>query len=228
MNTIPKNFKIVLRHKWWLSGLSVLCVLLLFGPTVYAKISTSAIRYNANTTPFKDIPYRPVALVFGAGLYDGNKPTLYLRNRVKTAVDLFMAGRVDHLVMTGDNGRTNYDEPTAMKKYAVSLGMHERDITLDYAGFDTYDSCYRAKAIFQLKSVLVVTQGYHLPRAVMTCTQLGLNAIGVAAENTHAHDWKVNYILREWIATGKALFQLIIHSKPTVLGPQVPIDHTRQ
>lgn len=210
------------KYKWWLLGAAVVCALLLWGPSVYAKLSTSSRRYSLTHTAVQNIPKRHVAIVFGAGLYDGDKPTSYLRERVETAVQLYKAKRVDKLLMTGDNSVVTHNEPAAMLKLAEKLGVPKGDVVLDYAGRDTYDSCYRARHIFNVTSGTVVTQGYHLPRALMTCRGLGIDAIGVAAEH-ESRDYTVSYIMREWLSTDKAVVQLMTKPKPPILGPPLPI-----
>jgi vancomycin permeability regulator SanA len=216
-------FNKIKKYKWWLLGLVAAGALLLWGPTVYAKLSTSSRRYDLSVTPASQVPHRHVALVFGAGLYDHDKPTSYLRERVQTAVDLYKAKRVDKLLMTGDNSTASYNEPAAMRKLALKLGVPEKDIVLDYAGRNTYDSCYRARNIFKVTQATVVTQGYHLPRALMACRGLGIDAIGVAAEH-QSRDFTLSYIVREWLSTDKITFQLITKPKPTILGQPLPIN----
>lgn len=212
------------KYRWWLlAAAAVAFVLVLWGPTVYAKLSTSSRRYSLRHTSVSKVPHRHVAIVFGAGLYDGDKPTSYLRERVQTAVDLYKGKRVDKLLMTGDNSTVSYNEPAAMRKLAEKLGVPKGDIVLDYAGRDTYDSCYRARHIFDVTSGTVVTQGYHLPRALMTCRGLGIDAIGVAAEH-QSRDFTISYIMREWLSTGKAVFQLVTKPKPPILGKPLPIS----
>lgn len=211
------------RYKWWLLILVASGALLLWGPTVYAKLSTSSRRYDLSVTPAAKVPHRHVALVFGAGLYDHDKPTSYLRERVQTAVDLYKARRVDKLLMTGDNSTVSYNEPAAMRKLALKLGVPEKDIVLDYAGRNTYDSCYRAHAVFRVSQATVVTQGYHLPRALMACRGLGIDAIGVAAEHK-SRDFTFSYIVREWLSTDKITYQLITKPQPTILGRPLPIN----
>lgn len=210
------------KYRWWLLALAVIFVVALWGPTVYAKLSTSSRRYSLRHTSVHSIPEHRVAIVFGAGLYDGDKPTSYLRERVQTAVDLYRAKRVGKLLMTGDNRFVSYNEPEAMRKLAEKLGVPKGDIVLDYGGRSTYDSCYRARHIFQVTSATVVTQGYHLPRALMTCRGLGIDAIGVSA--LHAgRDFTASYIMREWLSTGKAVAELSFKPQPAVMGPPLPI-----
>lgn len=210
------------KYRWWLLALAALFAIVLWGPTVYAKLSTSSRRYSLRHTPAGQVPHRHVAIVFGAGLYDGDKPTSYLRERVQTAVDLYKAKRVDKLLMTGDNSIPSYNEPAAMLKLAEKLGVPKRDVVLDYAGRDTYDSCYRARHIFMVTSATLVTQGYHLPRALMTCRGLGMDAVGVAAEH-QGRDFTLSYIMREWLSTGKAIGDLAIKPTPPIMGPPLPI-----
>lgn len=211
------------RKRNWLLSAGLLLAVLLWGPTIYANLSTRSLRYELDRTPVAVVPQRKVAIVFGAGLYHQAKPTPYLQWRVETAVRLYKAQRVKKLLMTGDNSRKAYDEPSAMAKLAESLGVPKKDIILDYAGLDTYDSCYRAHAIFRVNEAILVTQGYHLPRAVMACNALGIRAIGVNAEHHKGRSWKVMYIIREWLSTDKMITQLIFKPHPTFLGKTEPI-----
>jgi vancomycin permeability regulator SanA len=220
---IRKTKTHIKKYKWWLLGAAVLFALLLWGPTVYANLSTSSRRYSLAGTKTSQVPHRHVAIVFGAGLYNHGKPTSYLRERVETAVQLYKANRVDKLLMTGDNTRIGYNEPQAMKTLAMQLGVPGKDIVLDYGGRSTYDSCHRARVIFKVMSGTVVTQGYHLPRAVMTCRGLGIDAIGVAA-NHQGRDFTVSYIMREWLSTDKAVYDLMTKPNSAVRGPALPID----
>lgn len=206
-----------------LIGLIIIGAALLWGPSIYANLSTRSQRYDLHETSLNDIPKHRVGIVFGAGIdRETGAPTPYLQWRVETAVKLYKAGRIQKLLMSGDNSRKGYDEPTAMKKLAVKEGVKASDITLDYAGFNTYDSCYRAHFVFGLNDATLITQGYHLPRAVFACSGLGVQATGVDAVN-HGRDWAFNYTVREWISTDKITWQLIFRPTPTALGPKVPI-----
>jgi vancomycin permeability regulator SanA len=128
-------------------------------------------------------PEAQVALVFGAGLRRDGSPTAILRDRVQSAVELYRSGKVSKLLMSGDNRFIEYNEPGAMREYALSLGVPDKDIVLDFAGRRTYDSCYRAKYIFGIRSAILVTQPFHLPRALYTCHSMGIEVTGFAAEN---------------------------------------------
>lgn len=166
------------------------------------------------------VPARPVAIVFGAGLDPNGAPSPMLAARIQQAAALYQHGTIQKLLFTGDNSSTNYDEVTAMQRYAESLGVPADVITLDYAGFSTYDSCYRAKAIFGVASAVVVTQDFHLPRAVFTCRALGLDVVGIEAPDQHAYPSKITtyYRLREVLATSKAIWHVMWRPEPTFLG----------
>jgi len=190
-------------------------------PMAYTFVSTRGQRYDLNGALVSRVPYHEVAIVFGAGIQKDGTPTPYLRYRIETAAKLYKAKRVSKLLMSADNSAQSYNEPIAMKNYAQKLGVTASSIVLDYAGFNTYDSCYRAHAIFGLKEATLVSQGYHLPRAMTTCKGLGVQNVGVIAEHP-ARDYTVNYILREFLSTDKMMFQLIFKPHPTALGkPQI-------
>lgn len=169
------------------------------------------------------IPGRRVALVLGAGLNPNGLPSDALADRVKTAVALYQAGKVEKLLMSGDNGRVEYDEVTAMKKLAVALGVPEADVVLDYAGFRTYDSCYRASAIFSLSEAIIVTQRFHLPRALYTCNAFGVASVGMVAD-------KQSYVRQGWWSVREIAAQIVAfwqvkvwRMKPRYLGEKVPL-----
>jgi SanA protein len=176
-----------------------------------------------------DVPVRRVAIVFGAGLQRDGSPTPILRDRVDTAAQLYFSGKVDKLLMSGDNRFAYYNEPEAMRQYALTLGVPDQAIVLDYAGRRTYDTCYRAKAIFGLEDVILVTQAFHLPRALYLCNHLGLNGVGVASDNRYYR--KVSraiWNLRELPATLTALWQVHVTHPLPVLGEFEPIFPSSQ
>ena len=163
-----------------------------------------------------DAPSRPVAIVFGAA---GD----VLEDRVSTGVTLYKAGKVQKLLMTGDNSRNNYNEPAAMKQQALAEGVPASDIVCDYAGFRTYDSLYRARDIFGVHSALLVTQRYHLPRALFIARCLGMNVVGVdAAKRTYAGQW--GFDVREVAAVEVAWIQSkLTRPHPKYLGKPEPL-----
>jgi SanA protein len=169
-------------------------------------------------------PTERVAIVFGAGLTRDGYPTAVLRDRVQTAAQLYFAGKVEKLLMSGDNRFKDYNEPQAMRQYALGLGVPEKAIVLDYAGRRTYDTCYRAKAIFGVNSALLVTQGFHMSRALFLCNALGLQAVGVEAKNvTYRKLSLAIWNVREQLATVGAFVDVYVSKPLPVLGNPEPI-----
>ena len=170
------------------------------------------------------IPSNTVAIVFGAGLTRDGSVTLVLRDRVDAAAELYFAGKVQKLLMSGDNRYIDYNEPAAMYEYAVSIGIPPEDIVLDYAGRRTYDTCYRANAIFGLDSAILVTQRFHLPRALFLCSQLGVDAEGYSANvSYYLKRSRLYWNIRELPATFMALVDAWITHPLPVLGDPEPI-----
>lgn len=174
--------------------------------------------------PPEEVPGRPVAIVFGAGLWRDGSPTPVLRDRVATAVELYFAGKVYKLLMSGDNTTTDYNEPGAMREYALQLGMPDEAIVLDYAGRRTFDTCYRAKAIFGVQKAILVTQDFHLPRALYICDALYLDAVGVSADiQPYRRSSMLIWNIRELFATLTALIDVHLTHPLPVLGKFEPI-----
>ncbi|MBN1230828.1 MAG: YdcF family protein [Anaerolineales bacterium] len=171
-----------------------------------------------------EIKDQDLAIVFGAGLERNGKPTDVLKDRIETAVALYQQGKVIKLLMSGDNRFVHYDEPTAMKDYAMELGVPEDDIVLDFAGRRTYDTCYRAKHIFGVDKAILVTQDYHLPRALFTCKGVGIDSVGVDADQRYyLKRSRAIWYSREVVAAFKAWLDVsFIHPLP-VLGDPEPI-----
>ncbi|HPF79390.1 SanA/YdcF family protein [Nostocoides australiense] len=167
-----------------------------------------------------DVPAKPVALVLGAGLTPAGEPTPYLAFRLDLAKQLYDARKVEVLLVSGDNRTHAYDEPTAMMDYLVAQGVPATRIVRDFAGRDTYDSCARATRIFGVTEAIVVTQEYHLPRAVATCRAVGVDAVGVG--DTRGQQYGATWSqgrLRERAAVVKASWDISIRRDP-VLGAQ--------
>ena len=197
--------------------LLLIIIILVGAPRVIMVQQAAKQTYSA-----EDVSPAPVAIVFGAGLTSSGGPTTVLKDRVETAVLLYQSGKVEKVLMSGDNRFINYNEPGAMKAYALELGMPEEDIVLDYAGRRTYDTCYRARDIFQLDTVILVTQNFHLSRALYTCKTLGLKSVGVSADlRTYRAEGYWN--IREIPACMMAFFQVHITKPEPVLGDQEPI-----
>lgn len=169
-----------------------------------------------------EAPVKRAAIVFGAGVGRDGKPSPVLRDRVATAAQLYFSGKVEKLLMSGDNRRLDYNEPAAMSAYAISLGVPEEAIVLDFAGRRTYDTCYRARQIFGLEDVILVTQAFHQPRALYTCNRLGVKAVGVPADlGSYQAEWI--WRIRELPATMQALLDVHITHPLPVLGDPEPI-----
>ena len=167
------------------------------------------------------VPSESVAVVFGALVTPAGQLSPILKDRVDGGIALYKAGKVSHLLMTGDNSTVHYNEVAAMQTYALSQGVPQSAITLDYAGFDTHDSCYRAQAIFGVTKAILVTQKYHMPRAMYLCRSLGIHATGYALDDFNKYpDLRVSYTAREYVADIKAWWQIFTHAKPKFLGPQ--------
>ena len=169
----------------------------------------------------------PVAIIFGAWVDPNGNPSAILQDRVKAGVNLYKTGKVRVLLLTGDNHVTSYNEPEAMRRYAQTLGVPDSALVLDYAGFRTYDSCYRARAVFQVERAILVRQAFHLDRALLTCNNLGIDSVGVAADAVRPEGYnRFNLLtsqLREFPSTAFALIDLFTGRKPTCLGDPLPI-----
>ncbi|MHA6758838.1 SanA/YdcF family protein [Streptacidiphilus sp. PAMC 29251] len=164
-------------------------------------------------------PDAPVVVVFGAGLMDG-KPSPYLANRLNAGLALYRAGKVRALLVTGDNGHVGYDEPDAMRTYLMGHGVPADRIVRDYAGFDTWDSCARAHRIFGVNRAILVSQGFHIRRAIALCRAAGIDSYGIGVDEAHDATWYYGGV-RELPAAGEAALQVLFNPDPHLLGPKV-------
>ncbi len=170
-------------------------------------------------------PAERAAIVYGARVYPSGRLSGMLRDRVDTAVALYEAGKVDKLLVSGDNSTAEYDEPSAMMAHAIARGVPAEDIQPDFGGRRTYDTCYRAKHVFQLDSAILVTQEFHLPRALFTCEALGIDAVGVIADRRPYDPRSVAWSeSREVPALVVALLDVIRQAPAPVLGEPIPLD----
>lgn len=173
---------------------------------------------------YEDIQAMPVVMVPGAGLLRDGTPSSPLRDRLDAAAQLYRDSKVQKILLTGDNRFVNYNEPGAMRNYLIQAGIPEEDLVLDYAGRRTYDSCYRAKAIFGLDEIIIVTQPYHLPRAVFLCDKLGLETQGLPIEQSeYIRSRFLFWNFREIFATLAAYWDIYISKPLPVLGEPEPI-----
>lgn len=195
-------------------------LLLLFGLNRHVKKSTAERIVEGNEITDTDID---CILVLGCQVKEDGRPSHMLRDRLMRGVELYELGVSEKLLMSGDHGQTEYNEVQTMKEYAMDAGIDSEDIFMDHAGFSTYESIYRAKEIFGVKKMIIVTQEYHLYRALYIAKALGVEAYGVAS------DYNVYYgqlmrDCREVLARVKDLGTSILKPEPTYLGEAIPIQ----
>jgi SanA protein len=216
VSMLKKILQTIMKLTWYLALAGI-------GLVTIARLVTGLVGW-ARTYTEQDVPQKPVVIVFGAGLTRSGGPSAILRDRVRAAADLYFAGKVEKLLMSGDNSTEFYNEPAAMRDYALGLGIPDEAIVLDYAGRRTYDTCYRARDIFGVEQAILVTQDFHLPRALYLCNAMGIDAVGVEADNfNYRRSSLVFWNLRELAATVTALIDVHITRPVPVLGDPEPI-----
>jgi len=197
--------------------LSALGVYVLLLPLGWMYVGSARHRVSA-----AGAPAMAVGLVFGAGAPEG-KPSPMLVGRLSLAADLYRRGKVQVLLVSGDNSRSHYNEPQVMRDYLVGAGVPRDRIVLDYAGFDTWDSCVRAKKIFGIDRAILITQRFHLPRALTLCRSAGIDAWGVGDDSRpYAPIATAASYVRELPAGLKAAFDLVVRPDPHFLGRREP------
>jgi SanA protein len=213
-------FKKIIKFLWRFTLILGLFVFSgLFFPKLIVLLFAAPRTFTAET-----VPAARVAIVFGAGLLRDGSAGPVLRDRVETAVQLYRLGKVNKLLMSGDNRFVEYNEPEAMRQYALDLGVPDEDIVLDYAGRRTYDTCYRADAIFQVDSAILVTQSFHLPRALFLCNWFGVESTGVEANNSYFRKIsRLYWHTRELFATAQSVWDVYVTKPLPVLGDPEPI-----
>lgn len=202
--------------------IAVLCLCLLGGVAVVG-INAYMISYvNEYILTEEDLKNEnfDCIMVLGAGLWDG-EPSPMLQERLDFGLKAYETGCTDKLLMSGDHGREEYDEVNKMKDVAIENGVLADNIFMDHAGFSTYESMYRARDIFQVEKMVIVTQKYHLYRAVYDARKLGIDAYGFAAEKL---EYPIHNDVREALARVKDFFYCIIEPEPTYLGEEIPIS----
>jgi vancomycin permeability regulator SanA len=202
--------------------LLVLLSCLLLTPITWAYVASGG-RVTSWQQPGAEVPSRPVALVLGAGVV-GEHPSPFLARRLDIAAELYARGSVRAILVSGDNSRRTYDESTAMRSYLTGKGVPEIKVVADYAGFDTWDSCLRARKVFGVEQALVITQRFHVSRAVALCRSAGLDAHGVGDDSLAAFPGKTLVSsVREFVASGKAFWDAVVwRPDPHFLGPREP------
>ena len=218
--TRPQLRRWVRRGVIGLVGLGLAALAVVGGSVGFVRATASGHLFTAS-----NVPPAPVALVLGASVSPDGTPSPFLAGRLDLARDLFEAGKVRVILVSGDNLAPEYNEPDAMRRYLIEAGVPSDKVVADYAGFDTYDSCVRAKRIFNVTDLVIVTQDYHLPRAVATCRRLGVNASGVGDETARQYTaaWRRGYV-RDQIACVKTVIDLVSGRTPILGAKETSVD----
>lgn len=188
--------------------------------SVYMVKATEKSVFTADT--FKNDEKADCILILGAGVKD-DKPKPMLRDRLLTGIELYKSGAAEKIIMSGDHGRADYDEVNVMRAFALEQGVRAEDIFLDHAGFSTYDSVYRAKNIFGAENIIIVSQKYHLYRALYISEKLDVKAAGVSA-NLNSYGGQLKRDIREIIARDKDFFKCIVKPGAEIMGDKIPLD----
>lgn len=216
-----KTRKNVKKYLLWLFILALLMAAIPIGINDWVLQSTaSRIITTEKAAQLQDVE---CIVVLGCAVRPDGTPSAMLAERLDRGIELYENGAAPKLLMSGDNGQIEYNEVVTMGNYALEKGVPSQDIFLDYAGFSTYESMYRAKEIFQAKKILVVTQKYHLHRALYIAKAMGLDAYGVACD-TQVYAGQTNRDVREILARNKDFLTSIFKPKPTYLGDPVPVS----
>ena len=198
-------------------GLTTIIIFIL--PRIITSIYSRGKIFTPSTSPAQKI-----AIVFGAGLQRDGSPTAILQDRVAAAADLYFKGKIEKILMSGDNRFIDYNEPGAMYNYAIDLGVPAKDIVMDFAGRRTYDTCYRARSIFLVNEAILVTQKFHMSRALYLCNMLNVKSIGVISDRrSYRKESQIIWEIRETLATITALVDLWITHPTPILGNPEPI-----
>ncbi len=211
-----------MRKKKILTGicaaLTFLCLVLLVAVNIH--VHAEADRYIEND--IRKIPSAYTCLVLGARVYEDNRVSAVLYDRLVKALELYQAGKVKKFLLSGDHGTVAYDEVSHMKDFMVRNGVPRQVLFLDHAGFNTYNSMVRARKVFLADDCIVVTQRFHLPRALYIARKTGLKAWGYPADR-RSYLFRKRYTVREYLAIVKAFLDLAIGRKPRFLGKIIPI-----
>lgn len=198
----------------------IIIAIIVLGINLYVRISTNKQIIKENDyTELSDVD---CIIILGAGIWE-DKPSPMLEDRLLEGIKLYQNSVSDKIIMSGDHGRREYDEVNIMKNYAIEKGIPSENIFMDHAGFSTYESIYRAKDIFEAKKVVIVTQEYHLYRALYIANQLGLESYGVGAD-PRQYVGATYRELREILARDKDFIKCIFKPEPTYLGDTIPVS----
>lgn len=212
------NRKKLVSYGLFFSGIFLFPIILL-NIVVYFEFQNQI--YGKNM--FEEIPDTRIAIVFGAGVNkNSQEPSLILRDRLDTVIDLYNLGKVQKIIVSGDNRFQNYNEPQVMNLYLIEKGVRDFDIQADYAGRSTYETCYRAKEIFGVSNAILVTQEFHLPRALFICETLGIKVSGASSDRNIYQTQRYN-LIRERFALVRSFYNLYIIHPKVVLGEKIVI-----
>lgn len=208
---MKKYFKIALY-------LAIIGLITIVSVNYYVKSSTKKNIYYS----LKKFPKNDVGIIFGAGI-NGDQPSKYLKDRLDAGIALYKAKRINKILLSGDNGREEYDELTVMKNYCFNHGVDTTKIFIDYAGFDTYSTMYRAKHIFKIKRATLISQEYHLNRAIYIGQKLGIKSVGYSANKGEYLGY--NYVtFREYGSVFKSFLDVLRNREPHFLGGEIDIN----
>jgi SanA protein len=199
-----------------------------FALFLFIFFTNTIVHLSSSTYIYEDIAEakeKETALVLGAAVYSSGNLSPVYQKRVDKALELYEAGKVSKILASGDNSAVEYNEVNPVRNYLLAKGVPNEDIYLDHAGFDTYSTMYRARDIFEVSSVIVVTQSFHLPRAIFIARALGIDAHGVSADEDNI---KISNYIREVFANEKALINVVFHRQPKYLGDTIPIGEERE
>ncbi len=207
----------IIKYLMFLFSIGLIVILII---NLYVVASTKEqIMTSSTIKASKDID---CILILGAGVWEGS-PSPMLKDRLNAGIELYKSDISNKLIMSGDHGREEYDEVNVMKEFAINNGINSEDIFMDHAGFSTYESIYRTKEIFQAKKIIIVTQKYHLHRALYIANKLGLEAVGISADS-QKYSGQMYRELREILARNKDFALGILKPKPTYLGEIIPVN----
>ena len=216
-----KKKKMFIRVLFWLIFAAVILTLTIVGINLYIVIKEKSRIISLEEA---DEFQADCIVVLGAGIRDDGSPTWMLEDRIKIGDKLYQNHAADKIIMSGDHGRENHDEVNTMKSYAMGEGIPSEDIFMDHAGFETYDSLYRARDIFGAKKVIIVTQEYHLYRALYIADQLGLDARGVTSDLRFYSKKMAYWKFREYLARVKSFVKCITQPEPKYLGDTIDLS----
>jgi vancomycin permeability regulator SanA len=213
--------KIIKKILLFLICFGVFGIIALFGINAIVKASVKDMIVSSEEAA--ELEGVDCILILGAGVWEGGRPSPMLEDRLLQGIELYQVGASDRLLMSGDHGRKDYDEVNVMKQFAIDAGIPSENVFMDHAGFSTYESLYRARDIFEADKILLITQEYHLYRALYVGSELGLEVYGVASD-PRIYAGQSYREAREVLARVKDFFYAIVKPEPTYLGDSIPVS----